>query len=123
MNPLDQVAYQFIDIKTDSFYVCFDDTCAVPEWFGHARLLILSVASPLSVRLALFLKHNLLNHVVVGILVHSVAPYVSLSYVRVIFLNRSRCCVHRRLRKSEDHGQVSLEDQVIHVASLTTCTW
>ena len=60
---------------------------------GNAKLLVLGVASPLCVRLALVLEHHLLDHVAVGVLVDTVAPHVGLSNIRIVTLRRCRCWI------------------------------
>merc|ERR1711875_6553 len=93
VDRLNQVTDQLVDIEAHSLNIGFDHTSAVVEVLGRTRFLVLSVACPLNVWLALVLEHNLLNHVAVGVLVNTIAPHVSLPYVRVILLGRSRCWV------------------------------
>merc|ERR1719370_750971 len=85
-----------------------------------AGLLVLRITSSLCVRLALVLEHHLLYHVAIGVLVHTVAPHVGLTYVRMILLGRCRCRVYRRLRGSPYSRQAGKVDQVEHVAFLST---
>merc|ERR1712243_269525 len=70
-----QVAYQLVHIEAHTFYIGFDNASAVVEGLGHTGLFILSVASPLDIWLALVLEHHLLDHVAVGVLVHTIAPH------------------------------------------------
>merc|ERR1711970_375211 len=96
VDGLHQIADKLIHVETNSFHISLDDSSTVVEQPGHARLLILGVASPLGVRLTLVLEHHLLHHVAVGVLVDTVPPYISLPYVRIISLGGCRCWVHRR---------------------------
>merc|ERR1719342_547002 len=93
VDRLNQVTDQLVDIEAHSLNIGFDNTSAVVEVLGHTRFLVLSVACPLNIRLTLVLEHHLLDHVTVGILVDTIAAHISLSYVRVILLGRSRCWV------------------------------
>merc|ERR1711921_47371 len=93
VDRLHQVAHQLIDIKANTLNVGFNNTSAVIEWLRHTRFLILCVTRSLDIRLALVLEHHLLDHVTVGVLVDTVASHVSLPYVRVIVLGRSRSWV------------------------------
>merc|ERR1712013_416551 len=79
MNSLDQIAYQLVHVETDSLDIGFNNTGAVLEGLGCTGFLVLGVASPLCVGLALVLKYHLLNHVAVGVLVDTVPPNVRLS--------------------------------------------
>merc|ERR1719481_390103 len=90
VNSLDQIAYQLIHIKADALNVSLDNSSAI---IVRHRLTIFYVLSPtrcLYIRLALVLEYNFLHHVAVGILVHTIPSNISLSYVRIIFLSRSR---------------------------------
>merc|ERR1711875_189302 len=90
VNSLDQITYQLIHIKADALNVSLDNTSAVVV---RHRLTIFYVLSPtrcLYIRLALVLEYNFLDHVAVRILVHTIPSNISLSYVRIIFLSRSR---------------------------------
>merc|ERR1719481_433894 len=90
VNSLDKIAYQLIHIKADALNVSLDNTSAVVV---RHRLTIFYVLSPtrcLNIRLALVLEHDFLDHVAVRVLVHTISSNISLSYVRVIFLSRSR---------------------------------
>merc|ERR1712201_1904 len=93
VDRLHQVAYQLVDIEAHSLDIGFNNSSAVIERLGNTRFLILSVACPLSVRLALVLEHHLLDHVTVGVLVDTVSPHICLPYVRVVMLGRGRCWV------------------------------
>merc|ERR1711875_206685 len=93
VNRLDQVTDQLVHIEADPINVSFNNTGAIVELLCHTRFFILSVAGLLDIRLALVLEHHLLDHVTVGILVDTIAPHVSLPYVRMILLGRSRCWV------------------------------
>merc|ERR1711942_209719 len=88
VNCFYKVAYQFIDIKTNTFDVCFDYTCAVVEFHWCTVFLILSPTSCFSIRLALILEYNLLDHVAVGVLVYSISANISLPNIRVVLLSR-----------------------------------
>merc|ERR1712013_168530 len=76
VNSFYQIAHQLIHIKTNPFNICFDYPSAVVEELGCTGFLILSVARPLHIRLALVLKHHLLDHVAVGVLVDTIATHV-----------------------------------------------
>merc|ERR1719402_1739589 len=118
MDGLHQIADKLIHIETNTLDLGLDNSSTVVEQPGHARLLILGVASLLSVRLALVLEHHLLHHVAVGVLVDTVSPNINLSYVRIISLSRCRRWVHRRWLWSSHHcRQASQEDQVGHDTS------
>merc|ERR1711875_94445 len=93
MECLNQVAHQLVHIEAHTLNVGFNNTSAVVERLGHTRLLILSVARPLDIWLALVLEHHLLDHVAVGVLVDTISPHICLPYVRVVLLGRSRCWV------------------------------
>merc|ERR1711875_106288 len=95
VNSLDQITYQLIHIKADALNVGLDNTSAVVV---RHRLTIFYVLSPtrcLYIRLALVLEYNFLDHVAVRILVHTIPSNISLSYVRIIFLSRSRSRILR----------------------------
>merc|ERR1719308_155978 len=102
VDRLNQVSHQLVHIEADTLNVCFNNTSAVIEGLSHTRFLVLSVARPLNIWFALVLKHHLLNHVTVGVLVDTIAPHVSLPYVRVVMLSRSRCWV-LLWRKGQHH--------------------
>merc|ERR550519_1426552 len=122
VDGLHQIADKFIHVKTDTFDLCLDNTRTVVKEPGYARLLVLCIASPLSVRFALVLKHHLLHHVAVGVLVNTVSPNIGLPYVRVIPLGRCWCWVHRRLWWCSHHSrQAGQVDQVHHCVVLTRC--
>merc|ERR1719312_218340 len=93
VDCLNQVTDQLVDIEAHSLNIGFDNTSAVVEVLGRTRFLVLSVACPLNVWLTLVLEHHLLDHMTVGVLVDTIASHVSLPYVRVILLGRSRCWV------------------------------
>merc|ERR1719244_1949901 len=113
---LHQIADKLIHVKTNPLDLGLDNSSAVVEEPGNARLLILGVASPLGIRLALVLKHHLLHHVTVGVLVDTVSPNIGLAYVRMISLGRCRRWIHRRCWWSSHHSrQASQVDQVHHV--------
>merc|ERR1711875_150734 len=90
MNSLDQVTYQLVHVETDSLDIGFNNSGAIPEGLGCTGFLILGVASPLCVGLALVLEYHLLNHVAVGVLVDTVPPNIRLSNIRMIGLGWSR---------------------------------
>merc|ERR1719320_214129 len=90
VDRLNQVANQLVDIEADTLNVGFNNTSAIVEGLGHTRFLVLGVACPLNIWLALVLEHHLLNHVAVGVLVDTVAPHICLPNIRVIMLGRSR---------------------------------
>merc|ERR1719289_733206 len=118
MDGLHQIADKLIYVETNTLYLGLDNSSAVVEQLGYARLLILGVASLLSVRLALVLEHHLLDHVAVGVLVDTVSPNINLSYVRIICLGRCRRWVYRRWLWSSHHcRQASQEEQVDHDTS------
>merc|ERR1719193_1054846 len=111
MDGLHQIADKLIHVETNSFDLGLDNSSAVVEQPWHARLLILREASLLSVRLTLVLEHHLLHHVAVGVLVDTVSPNISLSYIRIICLGRCRRWVHRWWLWSSHHSrQASQED-------------
>merc|ERR1719504_461553 len=89
VDGLHQVADQLIDIEADSFNISLDDSSTVLVLLGDTMLLILGPASLCSVGLTLVLEDNFLDLVAVGLLVHTVPPYVSLTNVRIVLLNRS----------------------------------
>merc|ERR1712201_67364 len=93
VDRLNQVTDQLIDIEADTLNVGFNNPSAVVEGLGHTRFLVLGVACPLNIWLALVLEHHLLDHVAVGVLVNTIAAHVCLPYIRVIMLGRSRCWV------------------------------
>ena len=118
VNSLHQIADQLVYIKANALNLGIDDPCAVVEEPGHTRLLILSVASSLSVWLALVLEHHLLHHVTVGVLVDTIASHISLPYVRMILLGRCWCWVYRRLwRSSPCNRQAGQVDEVDHAVA------
>merc|ERR1719320_1386075 len=96
MNSFDQVTYQLVHVETDSLDIGFNNTGAVLEGLGCTGFLILGVASPLCVGLALVLEYHLLNHVAVGVLVDTVPPNISLSNIRMIILGRCRSWIQGR---------------------------
>merc|ERR1719209_666133 len=114
VDGLDQITDELIHIKTDTFDLCFDDSSTVVEQSGNARLLILGVASPLCVWLALVLEHHLLDHVAVGVLVDTVAPHVGLSNIRIVTLRGCRCWILWRRWESKNHRQAGKVDQIVH---------
>merc|ERR1711875_213938 len=75
VDRLNQVTDQLVHIEADTLNVGFNHTSAVVEWLGHTRLLILSVARPLNIWLALVLEHHLLDHVTVGVFVDTIATH------------------------------------------------
>merc|ERR1719312_2472147 len=93
MDRLNQVTDQLVDIEADALNVGFNNTSAVVEGLRHTRFLVLGVARFLHIWLALVLEHHLLNHVAVGVLVHTIAPHICLPNIRVVMLGRSRCWV------------------------------
>merc|ERR1719342_787810 len=93
VDGLNQVAHQLIHIEAHTLNVSFNNSSAVVELLRHTRFFVLCVAGLLHIRFALVLKHHLLDHVTIGVLVDTIAPHVSLPYVRVILLGRSRCWV------------------------------
>merc|ERR1719308_107928 len=93
VDRLNQVTNQLVHIEAHTLNVGFNNTGAVVERLGHTGLLVLSVARPLNIWFALVLKHHLLDHVAVGVLVDTISPHICLPYVRVIMLSRSRCWV------------------------------
>merc|ERR1712201_16533 len=93
MDRLDQVADQLVHIEADALNVGFNHSSAVVEGLGHTGFLVLSVACPLNIWLTLILEHHLLDHVTVGVFVHTITPHICLTYVRVVMLGRSRCWV------------------------------
>merc|ERR1719435_539358 len=96
MNSLHQVADQLVHIETNSLDISFNDTRTVSEGFGGTGLFVLCVASSLGVRLALVLEHHLLDHVAVGVLVHTVAPHIGLPNIRIVALRRGRSWIFWR---------------------------
>merc|ERR1711875_202390 len=90
VNSFDQITYQLVHIEADTLDVGLNNTSAIVV---RHRLTVLNVLSPtrcLNIRLALVLEYNFLDHMTVRILVHTIPSYVSLAYVRIIFLSRSR---------------------------------
>merc|ERR1719234_2484425 len=121
VDSLHQITDKLVHIKTDSFYLSLNDSSAIVEQPWNTRLFVLGVASPLSVRFALVLEYHLLNHMAVGVLVDTVASHISLPYVRMISLSRSRCWIHRRLRGSSQYSrQTGQVDKVHHVDVLSS---
>merc|ERR1711875_180673 len=121
VDSLHQVTDQLVHIKANALNLSLDDSRAVVEEPGHARLLVLSVARSLSVWLALILDHHLLHHVTVGVLVDTIASHISLPYVRMILMGRCWCWVYRRLWGSPCNRQANKVDEVDHVVLLYTC--
>merc|ERR1719420_1441226 len=113
VNSFHQIAHQLIHIKTNPFNIRFDYPSTVVEELGCAGFLILSVARLLNIWLALVLEHHLLNHMAVGILVDTIAPHISLPYIRVVLLGRCRCGV-LWWRESRNHGRNKDVDEAHH---------
>merc|ERR1719342_1538539 len=61
VNSFNQIANQFINIKTNTLDVGFDNSSAILEKLGLANFLVLGPASLLLVWLALVLKYHLLT--------------------------------------------------------------
>merc|ERR1719431_1115787 len=121
MDGLHQIADKLIHVKTNTFDLGLDNSSAVIKKPGNTRLLVLGVASPLDVGFALVLEHHLLYHMAVRVLVDTIAPHISLTYVRMIPLGRCRCWVDRRLWWSSHHShsrQTGQVDQVLHAVVL-----
>merc|ERR1719209_67717 len=97
VDSLHQITDQLVNVKTNPVDLSLDDSRTIVEKPGLTSLLVLGVASSLSVRLALVLEHDLLHHVTVGVLVDTIAPNIGLPYVRIILLRRCWRGVHRRL--------------------------
>merc|ERR1719504_580847 len=89
VDGLDQVTDQLIHIEANTFHVGLDHPSTVLVLLGHAMLLILGPAGLLCVGLTLGLEHHLLHLVAVGVLVDTIPPYVGLTNVRVVILDRS----------------------------------
>merc|ERR1719233_1644861 len=110
VDGLNKVAHQLVHIKADTLHAGLDDPRAVVVKLGLAFFLILRPASGLCVGLALVLKHHLLHHVAVGVLVDAVPPYIVLPYIRTVLLCRSRCWVLRRGWEARHEGEEGEED-------------
>merc|ERR1719352_1150581 len=120
VDCLNQIADKLIYVETNTLDLGLDNPSTVVEKPGNARLLILGVAGPLGVRLALVLEHHLLHHVAVGVLVDTVSPNIGLPYVRIIPLGGCRRWVHRRWWSSHHSRQASQVDQVNHVVEMSS---
>merc|ERR1719312_187163 len=93
VNSLDKITHQLVHIEANTFDVCLDDSGAVLVHGRLAFFLVLCPAGLLGVWLALVLEDDFLNHVTVGILVHPIPTYISLTNIRMVLLGRGWCWI------------------------------
>merc|ERR1719481_164442 len=90
VNSFDQIAHQLVYIEADTLDISLDNTRTIIVRHGLTVLDVLCPTCCLNIRLALVLEDHFLDHMAVRILVDTIPSYVSLAYVRVILLSRSR---------------------------------
>merc|ERR1719481_1067560 len=101
VNSFDQIAHQLVYIEADTLDISLDNTRTIIVRHGLTVLDVLCPTCCLNIRLALVLEDHFLDHMAVRILVDTIPSYVSLSYVWVILLSRSRGWILRWRRKRE----------------------
>merc|ERR1719260_13975 len=104
VNGFHQVTHKLVHIKTNTLNVRLDYSSTIVERLGNAGLPVLSPTRLLDIGLALVLEHHLLHHVTVGVLVHTISSHISLPYIRIVLLGRSRCRILWR-REGKHHRQ------------------
>jgi len=90
VNSFDKITYQLVHIKADTLDVSLNNTSAVVVRHRLTVFYILSPTRCLDIRLALVLEDDFLDHMAVRILVDTIPSNISLSYIWVILLSRSR---------------------------------
>merc|ERR1719481_2532721 len=101
MNSFDQITYQLVQIEANALDISLDNSSAVVVRHGLTIFYVLSPTRCLNIRLALVLEDDFLDHMAVRILVDTIPSNISLSYVRIILLSRSRGRILRWRRERE----------------------